>query len=316
MGRYVGEALESVGSQTYSDWEVIVVDDAGPEDGTREAVADFARRFPDHRVEFVRHEVNRGVSAARNTALRHARGKFVAFLDPDDFWLPEKLLKQLRTFESDRNMAICYSQARVSRSGAAVDYAPGIEIIGNPPESETDAAILGIATGEMMFAFSTLVLKKNILDEAGGFQEGLPFQNEDRLLVGSCALFGRVAWVSEPLCVYRVHDGSVTTSVIQKEVASLVQFDIAARMALWLRRQPNGRRIGLRIVRDILFVRLKSALSIPSWFRSRAVIIDLLARLAFSYPSATAFLVLQLLIQSPALAFRRGLRRFGVKDSR
>jgi glycosyltransferase involved in cell wall biosynthesis len=316
MGRYVGEALASVGSQTYSGWEIIVVDDAGPEDGTRQAVADFARQFPDHRVEFISHEVNRGVSAARNTAIRHARGKFLAFLDPDDLWLPEKLLKQLGAFESDKNIAVCYSQARILRLGADINYATGIEIAGNPPENETIAAVLGIASGKVMFAFSTLVVKKSVFNEAGGFQENLPFQNEDRLLAGSCALFGETSWVPEPLCMYRLHGGSATISVIQKEIASLVELDVCARLALWLRRQPGGRRIGSRIVGELLLARLRNTFGMPSWFHSRVLIIDLLTRLAFNYPCATTLLIGRMLTQFPVLAFKRGLRRFRINHIR
>jgi GT2 family glycosyltransferase len=84
MGQFVAEALASVAAQTHAAWEVIAVDDDGPADGTREAFESFARQFPQHRVEFLRHARNRGVSAARNTAIQAARGEFLAFLDPDD----------------------------------------------------------------------------------------------------------------------------------------------------------------------------------------------------------------------------------------
>ena len=77
-GRFIGEALESVGKQSYLNWEVLAVDDCGPEDGTREAVKAFAANHPDQRVEYIRHDCNRGVSAARNTGIRAARGSVVA----------------------------------------------------------------------------------------------------------------------------------------------------------------------------------------------------------------------------------------------
>ena len=88
MGRFIGEALASVGVQSCRDWEVIVVEDCGPEDGTEAIVRDFAKAHPNHRVEFIRHERNTGVSGARNTAIAAARGDFLAFLDPDNYWLP------------------------------------------------------------------------------------------------------------------------------------------------------------------------------------------------------------------------------------
>lgn len=91
MGKFLPAALDSVGAQTCAEWEVILVDDCGPEDGTRAAAEVFAARFPNHRVEFIRHQTNQGVSAARNTAIAAARGEWLAFLDPDDLWLPNHL---------------------------------------------------------------------------------------------------------------------------------------------------------------------------------------------------------------------------------
>jgi len=98
MGRYIGEALESVGSQSYGNWELIAVDDCAPDDGTRGIVESFAKRFHDRRVEYIRHERNSGVSAARNTAIATAGGEFLAFLDPDDAWLPNHLSKSIAAF--------------------------------------------------------------------------------------------------------------------------------------------------------------------------------------------------------------------------
>src|SRR5262245_46065882 len=86
----VVRAVRSVLSQTFPDLEVLVVDDASSED-----VFDAVMRFGDPRVRYWRHAVNRGVAAARNTAMAHASGEFIAFLDDDDEWLPDKLMTQL-----------------------------------------------------------------------------------------------------------------------------------------------------------------------------------------------------------------------------
>lgn len=101
MGRYIVEALQSVASQSYSQWELIVVDDCGPEDGTHGAVSEFGSRFPDHRVEYMRNAENRGVSATRNTAIAAAHGDFLAFLDPDDSWFPPHLANSIDAFLSN-----------------------------------------------------------------------------------------------------------------------------------------------------------------------------------------------------------------------
>jgi len=88
--KYIGDAISSVLKQTYPFFELIIVDD-GSTDRTREIVSSFS----DERIVLLTHEKNRGVAEARNTALKKARGKWVALIDSDDVWLPERLEKLL-----------------------------------------------------------------------------------------------------------------------------------------------------------------------------------------------------------------------------
>lgn len=87
--KYVTETIDSVLSQSYTDYEIIVVDD-GSTDNTREALAPYMDR-----IRYI-HQQNSGVSAARNRGIKAARGKWIAFLDSDDIWLPEKLAVQIK----------------------------------------------------------------------------------------------------------------------------------------------------------------------------------------------------------------------------
>lgn len=89
----LGRAVRSVLNQTYQDFELIVVDD-GSSDATVEVVSGFA----DPRIRYLRHEENRGAAAARNSGIKAARGEYIAFLDSDDEWFPEKLQKQVEAF--------------------------------------------------------------------------------------------------------------------------------------------------------------------------------------------------------------------------
>ncbi|MBE2179497.1 MAG: glycosyltransferase family 2 protein [Chthoniobacterales bacterium] len=109
MGRFVPQALGSVGAQTHGDWEVILVDDCGPEDGTREAVESFAREHPSKRVEYIRNAENVGCGHSRNIAMAEARGDFLAFLDPDDFWGPRYLERAVRGIG---NADFCFCRCR------------------------------------------------------------------------------------------------------------------------------------------------------------------------------------------------------------
>jgi len=93
----VGRAIRSVLNQTYQDFEIIVVDD-GSTDNTEEVV----KSFNDPRIRYIRHEKNRGGSAARNTGIRVARGEYIAFLDSDDEWLPMHISRKLAVMEGKR----------------------------------------------------------------------------------------------------------------------------------------------------------------------------------------------------------------------
>ena len=91
--RYISETIESVLAQTYQNWEMIVVDDCST-DNTDEVVSRFV--MTDDRIRYIKNETNCGAAFTRNKALREAKGRWVAFLDSDDLWYPEKLEKQLR----------------------------------------------------------------------------------------------------------------------------------------------------------------------------------------------------------------------------
>jgi glycosyltransferase involved in cell wall biosynthesis len=104
-GREVLRAVESVLRQTFSDLEVIVVDDASPDD-TRDVIASVG----DARVRYLAHDKNKGGCAARNTGMVAARGRWIAFLDDDDEWVPTKLQKQLdvaRTSKLEPGVVLC-----------------------------------------------------------------------------------------------------------------------------------------------------------------------------------------------------------------
>lgn len=94
--KFVSETIESVLRQTYTNWELIIVDDCS-KDNTAEVVANFQ----DARIRFMRNEKNSGAAVSRNRALREAKGRWIAFLDSDDLWEPEKLEKQIAFMETN-----------------------------------------------------------------------------------------------------------------------------------------------------------------------------------------------------------------------
>ncbi len=104
---YISESINSVIAQTYKNWELIIVDDCST-DNTDEAVSVFLN---DTRIHYLKNEKNSGAALSRNRALREAKGRWIAFLDSDDLWLPEKLEKQIK-FMEDNGYGFSYTDYR------------------------------------------------------------------------------------------------------------------------------------------------------------------------------------------------------------
>lgn len=106
VAQYIGAAIDSVLNQTFTDYEIIVVNDGAPDTEELESVLEPYRE----RIVYIKHE-NRGLSEARNTAIRAARGRYLALLDPDDLWEPEYLAVQVGMLESDPTIDAVYPNA-------------------------------------------------------------------------------------------------------------------------------------------------------------------------------------------------------------
>jgi glycosyltransferase involved in cell wall biosynthesis len=104
--RFVAAAIDSVLSQTFTDWELLIIDD-GSSDETPAIAGRYVER-DGSRIHLIR-QPNRGVTVARNTAIRRARGRYIAFLDSDDLWMPAKLDRQLAAFDAHPDAAFIYT---------------------------------------------------------------------------------------------------------------------------------------------------------------------------------------------------------------
>jgi glycosyltransferase involved in cell wall biosynthesis len=102
---FIADTLDSVLRQTFQDFEVIVVDDESP-DGSVELV----KQFQDPRIRLI-HQKNRGLAGARNAGIRVAKGQFLAFLDSDDMWRPEKLEKHIQHLKASPDVGVSYSRS-------------------------------------------------------------------------------------------------------------------------------------------------------------------------------------------------------------
>ncbi len=192
----VGSALD----QSLRDLEVIVVDDAS-DDRTADVVAGFS----DGRVRYHRQPSRRGGSAARNAGIEAARGAFVAFLDDDDEWLPDKLERQLALFGANPGVGIVYSSyVVVDRESGDVLFRKAAECRGDLSRDLLVRNVLGNT--------SSVVVRRSCLEGAGRFDEELPsFEDWDLWL--RLAPLHRFDFVENDLVKYYVHGRRISTDL-------------------------------------------------------------------------------------------------------
>ena len=157
-------AIESVLTQTYKDWELIVVDDNNPDSDARKETEQQMCSYNDHRIKYLQHPYNKNGAAARNTGLAEAKGKYIAFLDSDDEYLPQRLEKCLSVMESaPSNVAGVYTGCEFRRGGEVYHIEKTVE-----PGNflvQTLACTFRFQTGSNIF------VRKSVVDELGGFDE-------------------------------------------------------------------------------------------------------------------------------------------------
>ena len=193
-------AIESVLAQTYPNLEIIVVDD-GSTDGSVEAIQRFISQRTNgrHQISLLS-QPNQGASIARNTGIAKARGEYIAFLDSDDLWAPEKLEWQLQALEQLKNeCGVCVTDARlVNNSGLDVS---SFQVHGRRYELTIGIdrdAVKSLADSFSGFWTSSLLVRADLVRQIGGFSSEILFA-EDRDLLFRLSLVTSIAYVNKQL---------------------------------------------------------------------------------------------------------------------
>jgi glycosyltransferase involved in cell wall biosynthesis len=202
----LAKAIQSVLDQTERDFELFVVDDGSHD----QAAADVVRASGDPRVSYIQLPVARGPAAARNAGIAKATAPYVAFLDDDDEWLPEKLAVQVAALErADPGVGLTYS-ARIT-----VDKIAGTEVITRFPVAFDRASGLNVIT------LSSVLMKRRCLDSVGVFDEEL-FGTEDFDLWIRAAESYTFSYVDQPLVRYLIHGEGISHHERQQALSSNV----------------------------------------------------------------------------------------------
>ena len=211
-GKFIGKAIESVLNQTYTNFELIIIDNFS-EDDTETIVASYK----DDRIIYLKFRNNGIIAASRNYAIKHAKGEYIAFLDSDDLWLPEKLEKQIKILEISNETAMVYTRFKTIEEG----------IISNNTYPKigryNSGSIFKPLYLRAFIACSSVMVRKNILNGIGFFDtDPALIATEDADLWLRIALKHVIKCADNaPLLLYRIQPGSISHGYVQKLRRSL-----------------------------------------------------------------------------------------------
>lgn len=195
-GHLLGRAIDSVLNQTYTRYELIVIDD-GSTDHTRQVV----KGFKDVRIQYFKHYENKGISAARNTGLDAATGKYIAFIDSDDEWLPKKLEMQMASFEN------AGSHVGVVYTSTLLLDAQGWSRMPKAGAKKLQGDIHETLLTENIIPMPSVLMRKACFDQVGLFDENL-YQAGDYELWLRISRKYKFMYIATPLMIkYSQPDG-------------------------------------------------------------------------------------------------------------
>jgi glycosyltransferase involved in cell wall biosynthesis len=196
----IGRAIQSVLNQTYQDFELIVVDD-GSTDNTNEVIKEFSQK--DKRILYIKHDKNKGGSAARNTGIKAARGEYIAFQDSDDEWLPEKLEKQMGILEKvSQEVGVVYTGFwRIKEDKKK--YTPSDKVLKKEGDIHNELLKGNFITTQ------SIIVRKECFKEMGYFDESLPRLQDWELVLRLSEKY-KFKFIDEPLLCSYYNDESIS----------------------------------------------------------------------------------------------------------
>ncbi len=203
---YLAETIKSVINQTYTDFELLVIDD-GSTDDTADIVRDFGKQ--DSRVRLISQE-NQGVSVARNTGIKMAQGEFIAFLDADDLWLPNKLALHVQHLSANPNIGLSFARVEFM----TFDGKPTRKY-SNPPFKNITAKKLYEENPAV--TPSNALFRRMALQKVGGFDGELSGMADSELLLRVKCHGWQVEGIDEVLVLYRTNLAGMSSQLYKME---------------------------------------------------------------------------------------------------
>ncbi len=199
---FIKRTVESVRAQTFTDWEYLIVDDHST-DNTTELIGEFIRQDP--RIKLLQTSQNSGGPATpKNVGVERAVGQYIAFLDHDDEWLPEKLAKQLKAFEESKDEKLCI----VSCGANLINDKGNCFSIYNPINEKV--AIPEILLRNPIYSNSSVLMKSEVAYAVGKRDERMKYSEDWDMWIRVMSLGYNITFINEPLFNYYFHENNIT----------------------------------------------------------------------------------------------------------
>lgn len=207
----IRRSIDSILAQTYKDFELIIVDD-GSTDETEQIIAEYISSNP--AIRYIKTPSNGGVSAARNLGMKEALGEYIAFQDSDDYWLPDKLEKQMSAIEaSGADFSYTYVKYTLADNSTIIIPDP------NTPLENMSGQIYQQLLHSNLVGAPTLLIHKRCYQTIGGFDTTLPALEDYDYALRLSQHFNAV-FVSEPLILSTLSDNGVSANAVNHFSAS------------------------------------------------------------------------------------------------
>ncbi len=211
--RFIGDAIDSVLNQTYKNFELIIIDNYSKDD-TEKIVASYK----DDRVKYLKFKNNGVIAASRNYGIKHSRGEYIAFLDSDDMWLPEKLEKQIKVFQDSNETSMLYTRFKTIEG----------DIISNkifPKNGKYKSGNIFKSLYRRSFiACSSVMVRRRVLGQVGLFDT-----DPNLIAIEDTDLWLRIAlkYIIKctddlPLLIYRMQSQRISQGIEQKSRRFLI----------------------------------------------------------------------------------------------
>lgn len=199
--RFLELTLKSIQNQTFQDFEIIVVDDGTPNNENEVLCKHFAK------VRYCKIPNSGGPSKPRNEGIKMAKGKYFAFVDDDDLWMPEKLEIQVEILEQNPDFGLVHGCCEVIDENGNLQG----RILGRPGKPEVKHGNVSMRLiGNWTVMMPTSFVRKDVVSKVGFFNETMPAAGEDMEYWARCSFETPFFYIDKPLVYYRVHNGNIS----------------------------------------------------------------------------------------------------------